>query len=89
MARMQEFRALVHAHGQDEAKRLLLERIDAERREAAAAQAAAQAAERARPKTFEEQLARIASGEVGVVAKVPLRRPDYHGTLGGVATGAL
>jgi hypothetical protein len=84
-ARLQEFRALVHAHGQDEAKRLMLERIDAERREAAAAQAA----ERARPKSFEEQLARIARGEVGLVDKVPLRRPDYAGTLGGVATGAL
>lgn len=83
--RMQEFRALVHAHGQDEAKRLMLERIEGERADATAARAA----ELARPKTFEEQLARITRGEVGVIAKVPLRRPDYAGTLGGVATGAL
>lgn len=83
--RMQEFRVLVHEHGQDEAKRLMLERIADERRDAAATLAA----DRARPKTFEEQLARIARGEVGLVDKVPLRRPDYAGTLGGIASAAL
>lgn len=41
-----------------------------------------------RPLTFEEQLARVAAG-ARLVANVPLRRPGYDGTLGGVASGAL
>lgn len=79
------FRALVVAHGLLEAKRLVLTEIAVERE----AVEAARRIERARPKSFEEQLARVARGEVGLVAKIPLRRPDYAGTLGGVATGAL
>lgn len=43
----------------------------------------------ARPMTFEEKLAAIEAGQLRVIANVPLRRPDYAGTLGGVATGAL
>ncbi len=42
-----------------------------------------------RPLTFEEQLARIASGQAKIIDKIPLRRPDYAGTLGGIATAAL
>lgn len=42
-----------------------------------------------RPLTFEEQLERIASGQVKIIDKIPLRRPDYAGTLGGIATAAL
>lgn len=41
-----------------------------------------------RPMTFEEQLARVAAGAT-LVERIPLRRPDYAMTLGGVATGAL
>lgn len=83
--RLSEFRALAHEHGQDEGKRLFLERLDDERREAEQARLA----ERARPKTFDEQLALIASGKARLVARVPLRRPDPSVTLGGVATGAI
>ncbi len=39
--------------------------------------------------TFEEQLERVARGEVGLVANIPLRRPGYAGTLGGIASAAL
>lgn len=42
-----------------------------------------------RPMTFAEKLAAIESGQLRVIDKVPLRRPDYAGTIGGVATGAL
>lgn len=42
-----------------------------------------------RPLTFEEKLALVASGKARLVANLPLRRPDYAGTLGGIATGAL
>lgn len=83
--RIQEFRLLAHEHGHDEAKRLFLVQLDDERR----TDAAARAAERARPKSFEEQLARVARGETRVVDKVILRRPDPSMTLGGIATGAL
>ena len=76
---------MVHEHGFAEAKHLFLARIEDER----AAEAAARAAERARPKTFDEQLARIARGEVRVVDRIPLRRPDPSMTLGGVASAAL
>lgn len=73
----QRHRELVHAHGLEEAKRLVLAEIVAARRAAAE-----------RPKIFEEQLARVAAG-ASLVTRVPLRRPDPAGTLGGVATGAL
>jgi len=42
-----------------------------------------------RPLTFEEKLALVASGKATLVPNIPLRRPDYSYTLGGVATGAL
>lgn len=42
---------------------------------------------RTEPLSFEEQLARIERGEVRTITKIPLRRPDYAGTLGGVASG--
>ena len=83
--RLSEFRALAHEHGHDEGKRLFLARIEDERR----AVAEACRAERDRPKSFEEQLARVARGEAQVVAKINLRRPDPGMTLGGIATGAL
>ncbi|BCA60212.1 hypothetical protein [Sphingomonas sp. HMP6] len=83
--RMQEFRQLVHVHGQDEAKCILIERIAQEQH----AEAIAHAIERTRPKSFEEQLARIARGEVTISEKLIMRRPDPAMTLGGIATGAL
>jgi len=54
-----------------------------------AAAAAAAREESRRPKSFEEQLARVQAGAAGIVAKfVPTKAaPDM--TLGGVATGAL
>ncbi len=83
--RMQEFRELVYVHGHDEAKRVLIERVRQER--IAAVQA--RAIEQARPKSFEEQLARIERGEAKISERVILRRPDPAMTLGGIATGAL
>lgn len=83
--RTHEFRALAHDHGHDEGKRLFLARLEDERR----TEAAARAAERARPKSFEEQMARLARGEAQLVSNAPLRRPDPSMTLGGIATGAL
>ena len=83
--RIQEFRELVHVHGQDEAKRAMIERIAQERH----ADAIARAIERTRPKSFEEQLARIERGEASITEKIILRRPDPTMTLGGIATGAL
>jgi hypothetical protein len=83
--RLREFRHLVHEKGFEDAKRIILAAQEAER----AAAAALIAAERARPKTFDEQLALIAAGKVQVVQKVALRRPDPTMTLGGIATAAL
>jgi len=42
-----------------------------------------------RPLTFEEKLAMVERGEIGIVKVVPLRRPGYAGTLGGVASALL
>lgn len=84
-AKLQRYRELTLDHGLTEAKRLLVAEIEAER----IADAEARRAERQRPRTFEEQLERVARGEVGLVAKIPLRRPGYAGTLGGIATAAL
>ena len=41
------------------------------------------------PLTFEEKLALVREGKVGIVNVTPLRRADYAGTLGGVASGML
>lgn len=83
--RRHQFRELCHKHGFDEAKQLVIAEVEAQR----LADVAARAAERARPKTFEEQLARVASGQARAVTKIVLRRPDPSMTLGGVASGAL
>lgn len=78
------FRELIIELGYDAAipamKRELIER---ER----AAQAAREA-ERIRPKTFEEQLARVRDG-AKIEIRQPIRKADPTYTLGGVATGAL
>ncbi len=50
--------------------------------------AATRAAERARPRSFEEQLAAVRAG-AGLVDKIALRRPDPTMTLGGIASAAL
>lgn len=50
--------------------------------------AAARKAERARPKTFEEQLAAVRNG-ARLVQRFTPRRADPAGTLGGVATGMI
>jgi len=82
--RRPQFRRLSHENGIDEAKRIILAELAEERRVAAEVKAA----ERARPKTFEEQLALVAAGR-GLVATFTPRRADPAMTLGGVATGAL
>lgn len=83
--RVQEFRRLAHAVGFEEAKATIVASVAAQ----LAKEAEVRAAERARPKSFEEQLARIARGEARVVPAFTPRRPDPTFTLGGVATGAL
>lgn len=79
---MYRYRALVHAHGPEEARRIL----KAEKAE----HLAQRIKDRAQPKrlTFEEQLARVASG-TGLIANFKPTRaaPDF--TLGGVSSGAL
>jgi DNA invertase Pin-like site-specific DNA recombinase len=67
------FRELVREHGQEEARLILAREI---------------AADRARPLTFEEQLARVRAG-AALAEKFEPRRRDPDMTLGGVATGAL
>ncbi|OHC96416.1 MAG: hypothetical protein A2792_00275 [Sphingomonadales bacterium RIFCSPHIGHO2_01_FULL_65_20] len=49
---------------------------------------AAREAERIRPKTFEETLARVRAG-AAITIRQPIRKADPAYTLGGVATGAL
>jgi hypothetical protein len=71
------FYVLATEIGFDQAKATICRQLAEQRR-----------AEATRPKTFEEQLARVAAG-AALTVKVPLRRPDPTGTLGGVATGAL
>ncbi len=83
--RFREFRELVHVHGYEEGKRLMIERIEQQR----AADAEARAIEQARPKSFEEQLDRVARGELKITEKVIMRRPDPAMSLGGIATGML
>ena len=83
--KLRRFRQLIHEHGYAQARALLIGEIEAER----LAVEEARRAERSRPKTFEEQLAMVARGEARLVANIPLRRPDYAGTLGGIATAAL
>lgn len=72
------FRALSHEHGAEAAKAMVLAEESAERR-----------AEAARPKTFEEQLAAVRAGKVGISTKQTIRSADPTYTLGGIATGAL
>jgi hypothetical protein len=43
----------------------------------------------AEPRTFEQTLAMIESGQLHVVPKIPIRRPDPERTLGGIASAAL
>ncbi len=78
-------RKLTIEHGLGEAERILRAEIAA----AETAEQDARRAERKRPLTFEEQLARVARGEVRLVNKMVLRRPDPSITLGGIATGSL
>ena len=82
---MASFRHLAARIGYPAARQQLREDFDARQ---AAAKAAARA-EALRPLSFDEKLAKVARGEAGIVPKIPLRRPDYAGTLGGVASGAL
>lgn len=67
-------RKLAKVHGAEEARRII---------------AAELAAERNRPLTFEEKLARVRSGEAGVVATFRPHRADPQGTLGGVTWEAV
>ncbi|WP_010545235.1 hypothetical protein [Sphingomonas elodea] len=67
-------RALVHAHGEEEGRRAF-------QRERQAASMA--------PKSFEEQLARVASGAAGITRNVRITRTAPDMTLGGIASGAL
>jgi len=78
------YRALCVDHSAEDARTMVL----AEHREEIRAEAAKVAAERARPRTFEEQLARVAAG-AKIISKVDVRRADPEFTLGGIATGAL
>lgn len=76
--RRQEYRNLAHEHGHAVAKDIMLARIAEERR-----------AEASRPRTFEEQLARVAAGKATIA---PVFRPSRvlpDATLGGVATGMI
>lgn len=72
--KLQRYRTLLIEHGPEEAKRIVIAEADAERRAAAS-----------RPKTFAEQLARVAAG-AKLVEKPRLRRADPDMTLGGVAS---
>lgn len=78
------FRALLADHDFDDAVVAMKAEIEA-RKEAARA---AREAERIRPKTFEEQLARVRAG-ARLEIRQPIRKADPAYTLGGVATGAL
>lgn len=71
------FFELVREHGFDDGKQMLQAELAQTRR-----------AEAARPRTFEETLAKVAAG-ARLVTVTPLRRPDPTMTLGGVATGTL
>lgn len=74
------YRALVKAHGEEEARRIL----KAEKEEARAAQAK----KTPRVLSFEEQLERVRRG-AGLAPAFKPKRADPDFTLGGVATGAL
>lgn len=78
------FRELARDMSFAEAKATMLAQLENERVEAKARQDA----ERARPLTFEEQLAKVRAG-TGLVAAVKVSKPAPDMTLGGVATGAL
>jgi hypothetical protein len=82
---LHRFRKLTIERGLAEAEQIIRAEIETTR----IAEETARRAEQARPKTFEEQLARVARGEVRLVRNVPLRRPDPSMTLGGIATGSL
>lgn len=70
-------RQLVRETGAEAAKATILTEI-----------AALKKAERARPRTFEEQLEMVRNG-ARLVPRFTHRRPDPSGTLGGIATGMI
>lgn len=76
--RMQEFRDLSHEHGLAEAKAIMRQRLADERR-----------LETLRPRTFEEQLAKIAAGKAGIAPTFRPTKTIPDATLGGVATGMI
>ncbi len=78
------FRQLIIELGYDAA----IVAMKAEIREREDAARAEREAERIRPKTFEEQLARVRAG-AKISIRQPIRKADPAYTLGGVATGAL
>lgn len=82
------FRQLCRKHPRAEAEAILRGELGAEQVTRAAEEERRRKAEAARPRSFEEQLARVAAG-ARLVARTPLRRADPNFTLGGVATGAL
>lgn len=71
------YRALAREHGPDRGKAMLLDQIAEEQRTSAA-----------RPRSFEEQLARVQAG-ARLVTVQKIHRPDPSITLGGISTGAL
>lgn len=70
------FRILVRKHGEEEARRILKAEYAAERERMK------------REDPFAYQLERARNG-AGVSVKIPLRRPDPTGTLGGIASAAM
>jgi len=76
-ASIARFRLLAIEHGIDQGKAILMREM-----------AEARAIERARPKTFEDQLAAVRAG-AGLVRVIPMRRPDPTMTLGGIASAAI
>lgn len=78
------FRALIIEHGYEAAIPAMKAEIEQRQIDARAAREA----ERIRPKSFEEQLARVRAG-AKLAIRQPIRKADPAYTLGGVATGAL
>lgn len=80
------YRQLLATMDPDQARAAMLAEIEQAKTE----ERAARIAEAARPLTFEEQLARVRSGEARIIDKIPMPTralPDI--TFGGVATGQL
>ena len=78
------FRQLIREHGYDGAVSAMTEEIRAREQD----EQERRIAERNRPLSFEQQLARVRAG-AKITVRQPIRRADPEYTLGGVATGAL